>query len=68
VYYNLEEEGFIQGKIGSGYQVKTQKQKMDKIRLTIIEDEMRNFLEKAFALGFTKEDIENLLRRLLHHE
>ena len=68
VYYNLEDEGFIKGKRGSGYQVKSQKQKVDKIKLAIIEDEMKNFLEKAFSLGFTKDDIENLLRRLLNHE
>ena len=68
VYYNLEEEGFIQGKRGSGYMVKSQKQKLDKIKLSIIEDEMKNTLEKAFSLGFTKEDIENLMRRLLNNE
>lgn len=68
VYYNLEDEGFIQGKRGSGYQVKSQKHKLDKIKLSIIEDEMKSFLEKAFSLGFTKENIENLMRRLLSHE
>jgi GntR family transcriptional regulator len=68
VYYNLEDEGFIQGKRGSGYKVKSQKQKLDKIKLAIVEDELKNFLEKAFSLGFTKDDIETLMRRLLNHE
>ncbi len=68
VYYNLEQEGFIQGRRGSGYQVKCQKAKLDNLKLSIIEAELKAFLEKAFALGFTKNDIEKLMRRLLNHE
>lgn len=68
VYYNLEQEGFIQGRRGSGYQVKCQKTKLDNLKLSIIEEELKAFLEKAFALGFTKNDIEKLMRRLLNHE
>ncbi|MCK4764735.1 MAG: GntR family transcriptional regulator [Candidatus Aminicenantes bacterium] len=68
VYYNLEDEGFIQGKRGSGYLVKSQKQKLDKIKVSIIEDELKELLKKAFSIGFSKEDIENLMRRLLNNE
>ncbi|MCP5103826.1 MAG: GntR family transcriptional regulator [bacterium] len=67
VYYSLEEEGFIQGKRGSGYQVKCQKAKLDNLKRSIIEDELKGFLEKAFSLGFTKDDIENIMRRLLNN-
>jgi GntR family transcriptional regulator len=68
VYYNMEEEGFIQGHRGSGYQVKFQKTKIDNLKLGMLEDEFKQFLEKAFSLGFTKKDIEDLMRRLLNHE
>ncbi len=68
VYYSLEQEGYIEGKRGSGYQVKSQKGKMDNLKLSIIEHEFKGFLEKAFSLGFTREDIEKLMRRLLTHE
>lgn len=68
VYYSLEEEGFIQGRRGSGYRVKAQKMKLDKLKLSIIEDEFKGFLQKAFSLGFTRDDIEALMRRLLSHE
>lgn len=68
VYYSLEEEGFIEGRRGSGYLVKTQKAKVDKLKLSIIEDEFRAFLQRAFSLGFNKGDIEELMRRLLSHE
>lgn len=68
VYYNLEQEGFVEGRQGSGYQVKCPKSKMDCLKLSIIEDEFKSFLSKAFSLGFTKEDIEKLMRRLLNNE
>lgn len=68
VYYNLEQEGFIEGRQGSGYLVKCQKLKMDKLKLSIIEEEFKEVLAKAFLMGFTKEDIEKLMRRLLTNE
>lgn len=68
VYYNLDNEGFVRGKIGSGYTVMNQKSKMDKLKASMLEEEFKNFLEKAFLMGFSKEDVENLMRRLLNHE
>ncbi len=68
VYYGLEQEGFVEGRRGSGYLVKCQKSKLDNLKLSIIEDEFKGFLQKAFSLGFTKEDIEKLMRRLLTNE
>ncbi|UCH97477.1 MAG: GntR family transcriptional regulator [Candidatus Aminicenantes bacterium] len=67
-YYNLEEAGIIQGHRGSGYLVKFQKTKLDNLKRGILEDEFKNFLEKAFSMGFNKKDIEDLMRRLLNHE
>jgi GntR family transcriptional regulator len=68
VYYNLVDEGYIIGKMGSGYTVKYHKSKLDSLRLGILEDEFKNFLQKAFAMGFVRKDIEDLMRRLLNHE
>jgi DNA-binding transcriptional regulator YhcF (GntR family) len=68
VYSNLEEEGFIHGRVGSGYVVKAQKSKLDPLKITMIEDEFKAFLEKAFSLGFTKTDIEALMSKLLSNE
>jgi GntR family transcriptional regulator len=67
-YYNLEEEGVIQGHRGSGYLVKFQKVKLDNLKRGILEDEFKGFLEKAFSMGFGKKDIEDLMRRVLNHE
>jgi GntR family transcriptional regulator len=68
VYSNLEEEGFIQGRTGSGYIVKAQKSKLDPLKISMIEDEFKAFLEKAFSMGFTKTDIETLMKKLLNNE
>jgi GntR family transcriptional regulator len=67
-YYNLEDEGILQGKRGSGYLVKCQKSKLNNLKLGILEDEFKAFLEKAFSIGFNKTDIEALMRRLLNNE
>ena len=66
VYYTLEEEGFIEGKRGSGYRVKVLKSRIDKLKISIIEAELKNFLEKASCLGFKKKDINKLIGRLLN--
>lgn len=68
VYYSLEEEGFVQGKRGSGYRIKGQKAKLDKLKVSLMEDELKAFLSRAFSLGFSKEDIEALFRRVLKNE
>jgi len=62
-YYTLEEEGFIESKRGSGNWVNYKKAELDSLRKGMIEDEFRNFLEKAFSLGATIEDIKNLMER-----
>lgn len=67
-YYTLEEEGYIQGHRGSGYQVKSQKPRMNNLKISILEDEFKHFLAKAFSMGFTNKDVEELMRRLLDHE
>lgn len=65
VYYSLEEEGYIEGKRGSGYRVRTQKNRMDNLKISMFNDELKNFLERAFALGFRKDEILEYVRRAL---
>ena len=61
-YYNLEEEGFIESKRGSGNWVNSKRPRLDGLRKTMIEDEFRIFLQKALSLGASKEDIRNLIK------
>ena len=68
VYYNLEEDGFLEGKRGSGYRIKVQHSGIDKLKQSMVEDELKTFLEKAFSLGFKKQDIKDLMGRYLNNE
>jgi len=67
-YYNLEDEGFIKSRQGSGNWVSTKKLKLDSFRAGMIEDEFKTFLEKAFSLGANEKDIKNLMTRYLSHD
>jgi len=62
-YYTLEEEGFIESKRGSGNWVNYKNAKLDSLRKAMIEDEIRSFLERAFSLGATIEDVKNFIER-----
>jgi len=67
-YYNLEDEGFIVSRKGSGNWVNTKKLKLDSLRAGMIEDEFKAFLEKAFSLGADEKDIKDLMTRYLSHD
>lgn len=67
-YYTLEEEGFIESKRGSGSWVNYKKAKLDSLRKGMIEDEFKSFLERAFSLGASMDDIKNLIKRYSGHE
>jgi GntR family transcriptional regulator len=62
-YYNLEEEGFVESKRGSGNWVNYKNNKLDNLRKGMIEDEVKGFLEKVFSLGASIEDVKNLIER-----
>lgn len=67
-YYTLDEEGFIESKRGSGNWVNYKKAKLDSLRKGMIEDEFKSFLERAFSLGASMDDIKNLMKRYSSHE
>lgn len=62
-YYNLEEEGLIESKRGSGNWVNYKNNKLDNLRMGMVEDEVKSFLERVFSLGATLEDVKNLIGR-----
>jgi GntR family transcriptional regulator len=71
VYGSLVEEGFIQGKMGSGYRVIFKQKKMDSLKKALIEDEFRNFIDRILAIGATKAEIKELMKKYLngdHHD
>jgi len=62
-YYNLEEEGLIESKRGSGNWVNYKNNKLDNLRMGMIEDEVKSFLERVFSLGATLENVKSLIER-----
>jgi GntR family transcriptional regulator len=62
-YYNLEEEGLVESKRGSGNWVNYKNNKLDNLRKGMIEDEVKGFLERAFSLGASIGDVKNLIER-----
>ncbi len=67
-YYNLEGEGFIESKRGSGNWVNYKNIKLDSLRKGMLKDEFRSFLERALSLGATREDIKKLIEKDLIHD
>jgi len=67
-YYTLEDEGFITSRRGSGNWVNSKNLKLDSLRAGMVEDEFRTFLETAFSLGASKQDIKKLIKRYLDNE
>ena len=67
-YYTLEAEGFSENRSGSGSRVKVPPGKQDFLRKAMLESELKNFLEKAVSLGFSLEDIKQLLERIKKNE
>jgi GntR family transcriptional regulator len=68
VYALLEEEGFVESKVGSGNWVKYKNKELDHLRKMLVEEEFRNFLDRVIALGAAKKDIKVLVEKYLNGE
>jgi GntR family transcriptional regulator len=67
-YYTLEAEGFSENRSGSGSRVKVPSGKQGSLRQAMLESELKNFLEKVVSLGFSLEDIKQLLEKIKKNE
>lgn len=67
-YDNLEREGFLTSRRGSGNWVDAKSRELDGLRAAMLEEEFQSFLERALALGASREDVQNLMTRYLNHE
>jgi GntR family transcriptional regulator len=67
-YYTLEEGGFVESRPGSGNWVKTRAPDLDSLRLSMLEGETKAYLEKAFSLGASLQDVRHSLERITRHE
>lgn len=68
VYQALAEEGFIRGRMGSGYWVTYKYKKMDSLKQALVEDEFRHFIERVTAIGATRNEIKKLVGKYLNGE
>jgi GntR family transcriptional regulator len=67
-YYALAEEGFIEGRQGSGYRVALRDSGLDGLRRSMLDGEVKEFLDRAFSLGATVADIRDSIERMTRHE
>jgi GntR family transcriptional regulator len=67
-YYTLEDEGFVESRQGSGNWVKRRAPDLDGLRRSMLEGEAKAFLEKAFSVGATIEDVRRTIERIASHE
>ncbi len=63
-YYALEAEGFSEGRTGSGSRVKAPPGRQDALRRAMLEGELRAFLEKAVALGFSAAEVTKMIEKV----
>ena len=67
-YDNLEKEGLVTSKRGSGNWISSRKANLDSLRRGMLEDEFRSFITRAFSLGAKRQDIINLMTEYVNHE
>jgi GntR family transcriptional regulator len=67
-YYTLEDEGFIESRAGSGNWVNVRAPGLDGLRRSMLDGETKAFLDRAFSLGATLDDIRKSMERIAAHE
>jgi DNA-binding transcriptional regulator YhcF (GntR family) len=64
VYSQLEIEGYIMSKPGSGYFVRTEAGKVENEKEILIKDAAQDFLNKARQLGYSLDETIRILTAL----
>lgn len=62
-YNQLENEGFLYSKRGSGYYVKSGPTRSVSLKNEILKKELADFIKKISGLGFTLEDLQQELKK-----
>ena len=63
VYNQLEAEGFVTSRQGSGYYVKLDPTKLHKGKYEVFEELSAEYVHKALGLGYTVDDILKLVHQ-----
>lgn len=67
VYYNLEEDGVLDGKVGSGFTIRDNKGKLDSFKTLLVEEEIKSLLEMTVRLGIGKNELMELIGRTIEN-
>ncbi len=67
-YSQLETEGLLFSKRGSGYFVQVAEGKLDDGKLELFEKEVTVFLKKIASLGFSADDLMLVLKKLMEEK
>jgi GntR family transcriptional regulator len=65
VYYQLEMEGFIYSRQGTGYFVKVNPEKFKKEKHELFKKVTREYISKATRLGYSPEEMLDELKKIL---
>jgi GntR family transcriptional regulator len=68
IYSQLEVEGFIYSRPGSGYFVQHDKEKIKKERYGLFEEETQDYISKVIELGYSFEDILEIMKRYFNRD
>lgn len=63
-YNQLEQEGFLLSRRGSGYYVQDHPNRYRAAKKALLKREMNDFFKKVAGLGFTPDDLQKELRNL----
>lgn len=63
IYGQLEVEGYIYSRPGSGYFVQYDKEKIKKERYVLFEEETQDYISKVIALGYAFDEILEIMKR-----
>lgn len=68
VYRQLESDGFLNSKTGSGFFVKLEQEHLSKTRKKLLAEMTEEFISSAIESGFTPEELINTLSIKLERE
>jgi GntR family transcriptional regulator len=64
-YNQLETEGLLYSRRGSGYFVKVDKNKIEKGKSEIFQKEVNTFLKKIASLGYTPKELISIIKKIM---
>ena len=68
IYSQLEVEGYIYSRPGSGYFVQYDKEKIKQERYELFEEETQDYISKVVELGYSFDDILGIMKRYFNRD